>query len=122
MVPSVLLARGKGVLTVVLTAAVAVAAAGAERMRFWNLTSVTISKLYLAPAGTNSWGPDQCQNDPDGAVDSDERLSLKGIEPGRYDVKLTDKNGRTCVVHNVEVEGGRPYAFAIEESDLKDCR
>jgi hypothetical protein len=111
----------KMTLAVLLLAAVCAATVGAERLRFWNLTAVTISKLYLAPAGTDKWGPDQCQNDPDGAVDSDERLSLKGIEPGRYDVKLTDKNGRTCIVRNVDVKGGRPYAFSIEENDLKGC-
>lgn len=107
--------------SVLLLAAVCSAASGAERLRFWNLTSVTISKLYLAPAGTSNWGPDQCQNDPDGAVDPDERLTLKSIEPGRYDVKFTDKKGRTCIVRNVEVKGGRPYAFSIEEDDLKGC-
>ena len=113
----------KIVVAVLLVASLSTAAVGAEqRLRFWNLTAATITKLYLAPAGTDKWGPDQCQNDPDGAVDADERLTLKGIEPGRYDVKLTDKTGRKCLVRNVEVKGGRPYAFSIEESDLKDCR
>ena len=108
------------VVAVVLAAAVG-PALGAEHLRFWNLTAAAITKLYLAPAGTDRWGPDQCQNDPDGAVDADERLTLKGIEPGRYDVKLIDKTRRTCIVRDVEVKGGRPYAFSIEESDLKDC-
>jgi len=44
-----------------------------------------------------------------------------GIEPGRYDAKLTDKKERTCIVRNIEIKGGRPYAFSIEEGDLKDC-
>jgi hypothetical protein len=108
-------------LAVLALAAMCSTAAGAERLRFWNLTGVTISKLYLAPVGTGKWGPDQCQNDPDGAVDPDERLTLKGIAPGRYDVKLIDKAGRTCTVPNVDVQGGRPYAFSIEEGDLKAC-
>jgi hypothetical protein len=99
----------------------AAAAGAAERMRFWNTTSFTITKLYLAPAGTTQWGPDQCANDPDGAVDADERLSLKDITPGRYDVKLADKQGRVCVVRNVDVKSGKPYAFSISDSDLTDC-
>jgi hypothetical protein len=93
----------------------------AEKMRFWNTTSFTITELYLTPAGTTRWGPNQCVNDPDGAVDADERLTLKDIAPGRYDVKLADKKGRTCMVRNVEVQGGKPYAFAISDSDLADC-
>ena len=96
-------------------------ATAAERLRFWNLTGFTIKELRLAPVGTTDWGPDQCRNDPDGAVDVDERLTLKDVVPGRYDVKLVGKNARTCVVRNVEVSAGKPYAFSISEKDLTDC-
>jgi len=93
----------------------------ADQLRFWNLTSVTISGLYLAPAGTDKWGPNQCENDPDKEVDSDERLTLTGIAPGRYDVRLTDKNKQVCFVFNVEVVSGKPYAFSISDKDLTTC-
>jgi hypothetical protein len=96
-------------------------ATAAERLRFWNLTGSTIKELHLAPAGTTDWGPNQCTNDPDGAVDADERLTLKDVVPGRYDVKLADKKGRVCVVRNVEVLAGKPYAFSISEKDLTNC-
>ena len=97
------------------------AAIAAERLKFWNLTGFTIKELRLAPAGTADWGPDQCRNDPDGAVDADERLTLKDLDPGRYDVKVIDKKGRTCVARNVDVLAGRPYAFSISEKDLTEC-
>ena len=97
------------------------AATAAERLRFWNLTGFTIKELHLAPTGTVDWGPDQCKNDPDGAVDADERLTLKNVVPGHYDVKLVDKQGRSCVVRNVEVQAGKPYAFSLSEKDLTDC-
>jgi hypothetical protein len=61
------------------------------------------------------------QERSDGAVDADERLTLKDVVPGRYDVKVTDKKGRTCLVRNVEVVTGKPYAFSISEKDLTDC-
>ncbi|HKM71820.1 MAG TPA: hypothetical protein VJX94_17470 [Stellaceae bacterium] len=48
-------------------------------------------------------------------------MTLKNVVPGRYDVKLADKKGRVCVVRNVEVLAGRPYAFSISEKDLTDC-
>jgi hypothetical protein len=112
---------GRTLQVVIALAAMCSTVLGAERLRFWNLTAVTISKLYLAPTGTKDWGPDQCQNDPDGMVDPDERLTLTGITPGLFDVKLIDKAGRTCIVPNIELKGGRPYAFSIEESDLKNC-
>jgi hypothetical protein len=97
------------------------AAAAAERLKFWNLTGSTIKELHLAPAGTENWGPDQCRNDPDGAVEADERLTLKDIVPGRYNVKLLDEKGRVCIVRDVEVSGGKPYAFSISEKELTDC-
>jgi hypothetical protein len=40
--------------------------------------------------------------------------------PGRYDVKLSDKTGRVCIVRNVAVQEGA--VFSIEEKQLTDCR
>jgi hypothetical protein len=96
-------------------------AAADERLKFWNLTGFTIKELHLAPAGTEDWGPDQCRNDPDGAIEADERLTLRDIVPGRYNVKLLDEKGRICIVRNVEVLAGKPYAFSISEKELSDC-
>ena len=93
----------------------------AERLRFWNLTTVTLQELYLAPAGTTQWSANQCANDRDGSVDPDERLTITGVLPGRYDVKLKDKKGRTCTVTNVELVSGRPYAFSLSDKDLTNC-
>lgn len=93
----------------------------ADRLRFWNLTTVTIQELYMAPVGTTAWGANQCKNDRDGTVDADERLTLTGITPGRYDVRIKDKKGRMCTVANVEVMTGRPYAFSISDKDLTNC-
>jgi hypothetical protein len=87
--------------------------------RFWNLTLYAISELYLAPAGTESWGPNQCRNDKDGTVDPDERLRITGVEAGTYDAKLTDVSGRFCLVRNIKVEAGA--IFSIEEKDLAAC-
>jgi hypothetical protein len=98
------------------------AAAAQDRrgIRFWNLTLYTVTDLRISPAGKEAWGPNQCQNDRDGTVDHDERLRITGIEPGRYDVKLTDKIGRVCTVRNVEVKDAA--VFTIEEKQLTDCR
>ena len=87
--------------------------------RFWNLTRHTISELYLAPAGTTQWGPNQCKNDKDGTVDADERLPITGVSPGSYDAKLVDVSGRTCIVRNVKLEAGQ--IFSIEERELTAC-
>ena len=55
-------------------------------------------------------------------MDHDERLRLTGIQPGRYDVRLTQKGGRVCTIRDVEVKGDGRYAFSLSDGDLKDCR
>jgi hypothetical protein len=102
-----------------LAATSSVVLAQSRPTRFWNLTQYTISEFYLAPAGTTSFGPNQCKNDKDGTVDHDERLRITGVETGTYDAKLTDLKGRTCIVYNVKIETGQ--IFSIEESDLTSC-
>jgi hypothetical protein len=95
------------------------AAQAAERgMRFWNLTLHTLTSLQFSPPGQNAWGKNQCENDNDKTVDHDERLRITGLAPGRYDAKLTDKFGRTCIVRDVSVKDG---VFAIEEKQLTNC-
>src|SRR5258708_10671401 len=96
------------------------AADGAERasMRFWNLTAHTLTNLQFSAPGQNAWGMNQCENDNDKTVDHDERLRITGLAPGRYDAKLSDKRGRTCVVRDIEVKDG---VFAIEEKQMTDC-
>ncbi len=91
----------------------------AKDTRFWNLTANTITSVQLSPAGKNDWGRNQADNDPDHAVDHDERLKITGTPPGVYDVRFVDKSGRTCVVPNIEVKEG--LVFSIEEKNLKDC-
>jgi hypothetical protein len=95
------------------------AAADVKPAQFWNLTGETVTHLYLAPAGSGKWSTDQCRNDPDGAVDFDERLRVTGATSGRYDVKLTQKSGRTCMVHDVEIKSGR--VFSIGKDELAHC-
>lgn len=99
--------------------AVSLACAQGRPTRFWNLTQGRISELYLAPAGTSGWGPDQAKNDKDGVVDPDERLNITGVATGTYDVKFTDLSGRTCMVQGVKVEVGQ--VFSIDEKDLESC-
>ena len=91
----------------------------AKDTRFWNLTSSTVRSLELAPAGTKAFGPNQCLNDPDGAVDHDERVKVTGVAAGLYDAQLKLADGRTCLAKNVRIETGKP--FAIEDKDLTDC-
>jgi len=115
------MARFRGVLGGIMIAACAgmVQAAESGTTRFWNLTGETITHLSLAPAGTTNWGPDQCRNDPDGSVDFDERLRITGVSSGRYDIRFSDKGGRTCIVRGIEVKTGS--VFSLDKEALREC-
>src|SRR5271155_4136785 len=93
--------------------------ATAKDTRFWNLTSSTVKSLELAPAGSSAFGPNQCANDPDGAVDHDERLKVTGVATGVYDARLKLADGRVCTARAVRIESGKP--FSIEDKDLVGC-
>jgi hypothetical protein len=107
------------VIAITVFFATAAVAADPKPMRFWNLTTNSVVDFRAAPTGTGDWGANQCANDRDGAVDHDERLRITGIAPGRYDVKLTFKDGRVCTVRNIEMKDAG--IFSIEDKDLTEC-
>ena len=94
-------------------------AAQGKGIRFWNLTTATISSFQLSPAGKDAWGPNQTLNDKDKEVDHDERLRITSVEPGRYDAKVGYRNSRQCFVRNIEIKADA--VFSIADKDLKDC-
>jgi hypothetical protein len=98
--PGELMAQGKGI-------------------RLWNLTSATISGFELSPAGKNAWGPNQTLNDKDKEVDHDERLRIIGVEPGRYDARVSYRDARQCFVRDIEIKADA--VFSISDKDLRDC-
>jgi hypothetical protein len=106
-------------LVVLITAAGAQAQTKGKGIRFWNLTTATVSGLQLSPAGRNEWGPNQTLNDKDKEVDHDERLRITDIEPGRYDAKVSYHDARQCVVRDIDIKADA--VFSIADKDLKDC-
>jgi len=109
----------KRTIPLVFAASVLAQPAMAKDTQFWNLTSSTVKSLQLARAGTSAFGPNQCVNDPDGAVDHDERLKVTGVTNGAYDARLTLADGRTCMAKGVRIETGKP--FTVEDKDLVGC-
>jgi hypothetical protein len=88
-------------------------------IRLWNLTSSTISGFELSATGKNEWGPNQTLNDKDKEVDHDERLRIIGVEPGRYDAKVSYAGAKQCFVRDIEIKADA--VFSISDKDLKDC-
>jgi hypothetical protein len=93
--------------------------AAGKGIRLWNLTTATITGFQLSPAGQTDWGPNQTLNDKDKEVDHDERLRLTGVEPGRYDAKVSYADSRQCIVRDLEIKADA--VVSIADKDLKDC-
>ena len=89
---------GLALIVVLACAGEAAAQSKGKGIRFWNLTSETISGFQLSPAGKTEWGPNQTLNDKDKEVDHDERLRITGVEPGRYDAKVSYPTARQCAM------------------------
>jgi hypothetical protein len=106
-------------LVALLSASANELAAQGKGIRLWNLTTATISEFQLSPAGKNDWGPNQTLNDKDKEVDHDERLRITGVEPGRYDAKVSYRDARQCLVRGIEIKADA--VFSIADKDLKDC-
>ena len=106
--------------SVALLVSIGELAAQGKGIRLWNLTTATISGFQLSPAGKNDWGPNQTLNDKDKEVDHRERLRITGIEPGRYDAKVSYPDARQCFVRGIEIKADA--VFSVEDKDLKDCK
>lgn len=107
--------------TILLACWVGPAGAASDRFVAYNLTSTTdLTGLYLAPAGTENWGPNQVLTDKDKVLDHGERLRLSGITRGRYDVKVTFGKDRSCVKHGIDLT--QDPTFDIRDEDLAHCR
>jgi hypothetical protein len=107
-------------LLLMIAAIPASSASAADRFFMYNLTALTtFTGVFLAPAGTGTWGANQALNDKDKAIDPSERLPIKDVGRGTFDVRLIDRKGRACIVHGVDLTKDR--TFEIRDSDLTDC-
>jgi hypothetical protein len=92
----------------------------ADRFYLYNLTaSTTFTGVYMAPAGTDRWGSNQALNDKDKELDPSERLPIKDIGHGRFDAKIVDQKGRSCIRHGIDLS--KDTTFDIRDTDLADC-
>ncbi|MBV9250451.1 MAG: hypothetical protein JO227_14545 [Acetobacteraceae bacterium] len=96
------------------------AATAADRLVGYNLTSATdFTGVFLAPTGTTNWGANQALNDADKRWDVGERLVMRGISPGQFDLKVVDRKGRSCIKHGIDLT--KDTSFDLRDEDLKAC-
>lgn len=111
--------RAFAVTAIILFGIPLAAAAPSKGIRLWNLTTATMTGFQLSPAGQNNWGPNQTLNDKDKELDHDERLKLTGVEPGRYDAKVSYAGERQCIVRGLEIKADA--VVSVADKDLEEC-
>lgn len=97
--------------------------AGAAADRFFgfnNTTATNFTGVFLAPEGTAEWSPNEALNDKDKRWDAGERLVITAISRGRYDLKVVDGAGRTCIKHGVDLT--KDTTFDVRDEDLAVCK
>jgi hypothetical protein len=95
------------------------AAQGKKFFAYNNTTRTDFTGVYIAPAGTENWGPNQALNDKDKSLDFGERLTLTGLSSGIFSVKLIDRSGRTCILQGVDLT--KDNSFEIRDNQLTNC-
>lgn len=95
-------------------------AAAADRFFGYNHTTATdFTDVFLAPAGTDRWGPNQALNDKDHTWESGERLSMTDMSRGQFDLKVVDRAGVECIIRGIDLT--RDTTFDLRDGDLANC-
>ena len=114
------MSRALMIVPILLTAAPLALHAQGKGMRLWNLSTSTITNFQLSPPGKNDWGPNHTLNDKDKEVDHDERLRITGVEPGRYDAKVSYGTARQCFVRERNQSQIGISAGRVESNEARD--
>ena len=81
-----------------------------------NNTQTSIRDLHLSPVSLGRWGPDYLARRRNDTLETGESLTLAGVAPGRYDIKLVNDRATHCVLQNVSLFAAR--AWELEEGAL----
>jgi hypothetical protein len=80
-----------------------------------NASGTTIESLYMSAVSDDSWESDLLGS---GYLSSGSQTRILA-DPGRYDVKLVDRDGDECIVNNVQIQGDR--VMTITANMLMRC-
>jgi hypothetical protein len=64
----------------------------------YNRSSLTIRRLFVSPSSFENWGYDRLGSS---VLNPNYKVTVE-LEPGRYDIKLVDQDGDSCVINNVD--------------------
>jgi hypothetical protein len=82
-----------------------------------NNSNWDLRELYLAPVGSDHWGPNQISR----SIRPDDSFTLTGIRCDKYDVKLVDEDDSECIVRDVAM-CAQDKVWRINDRSLERCQ
>lgn len=82
-----------------------------------NNSNWDLRELYLAPVGSDHWGPNQVNR----SIRPDDSFTLTGIRCDKYDVKLVDEDDSECIVRDVSL-CAQDKVWRINDRSLERCQ
>ncbi|WP_395679892.1 hypothetical protein [Dokdonella sp.] len=82
-----------------------------------NNSNWDLRELYLAPVGSDHWGPNQISR----SIRPDDSFTLTGIRCDKYDVKLVDEDNSECIVRDVAM-CAQDKVWRINDRSLERCQ
>ena len=83
-----------------------------------NNSNWALRELFLAPVGSDHWGPNQLSRN---VLRPDDAFTLTGIRCDKYDVKLVDEDDSECIVRDVAL-CGQDKTWRINDRSLERCQ
>lgn len=82
-----------------------------------NQSSFIVHSLFISPAASNQWGPDQLGED---VIAPGGTMTFTNIACGTYDVRLVEPSGGVCDVMAVNIcSGAEPWI--LTDAELIAC-
>lgn len=89
----------------------------AATIKIENNSSWEIHEIYFAPSSQDDWGDDHLGEQ---VLKPGMNLTLTGVTPGKWDVRLVDEDKDECVVKDQKISTSE--SFSIGDDDLLGCQ
>ena len=100
--------RARSLMLAAMLATFSLNCADAAQFVLVNASGVTLYELYIAPCGSQHWGPDQLQGV---ALSSSRRFTIGDIQPGCYDVKVITPFWNECIIAGATLRGATAWTI-----------
>jgi len=100
----------------ILAIALPTFAAPKSSVKIINGSKWDIHHLFIAPASSDKWGPDQLE---DNIIQSGQSFTINNIPCDEYDVKVVDEDGDECVIEAAKLCSD--HYWKITDEDLLEC-